>query len=117
MIALITTLSRAVRSMLKPTPSSMNGDRRPAIVMRRRAGLHPSGSLQDVDVLVVLSAPRCEFKDTPVRGELREDPLGGEEGGAPGGVHHPPVPLLAELGAVPPAAGVERRGDLARLLG
>ena len=30
MIALITTLSRAVRSGLKPTPSSMNGDSRPA---------------------------------------------------------------------------------------
>ncbi len=34
MIALMTTLSRAVRSMLKPTPSSMNGESRPAIEMR-----------------------------------------------------------------------------------
>ena len=31
MIALMITLSRAFRSRLKPTPSSMNGDRRPAI--------------------------------------------------------------------------------------
>jgi hypothetical protein len=30
-VALIVTFSRAVRSMLNPTPSSMNGDRRPAI--------------------------------------------------------------------------------------
>ncbi len=36
MIALMITLSRAVRSVLKPTPSSMNGDRRPAIEIRPR---------------------------------------------------------------------------------
>ena len=35
MIALIMTLSRAFRSMLKPTPSSMNGDSRPAIEIAR----------------------------------------------------------------------------------
>ncbi len=35
MIALIITLSRAVRSMLKPTPSSMNGDSRPRTRARR----------------------------------------------------------------------------------
>ncbi len=34
MIALMITLSRAVRSMLKPTPSSMKGDSRPAIEIR-----------------------------------------------------------------------------------
>ncbi len=34
MIALMITLSRAVRSGLKPTPSSMNGDSRPAIEIR-----------------------------------------------------------------------------------
>ena len=34
MIALIITFSRAVRSGLKPTPSSMNGDSRPLIVDR-----------------------------------------------------------------------------------
>ena len=31
--ALMTTLSRAVRSGLKPTPSSMNGDIRPAMLI------------------------------------------------------------------------------------
>ncbi len=34
MIALMITLSRAVRSELNPTPSSMNGDSRPAIEIR-----------------------------------------------------------------------------------
>ena len=33
MIALMITLSRAVSSMLKPTPSSMNGERLPLSVI------------------------------------------------------------------------------------
>ena len=46
MIALMITLSRAVRSGLKPTPSSMNGDSRPvdARRCRRRAGRSRRGT-------------------------------------------------------------------------
>ena len=61
MIALIITLSRAVSSGLKPTPSSMNGDRRPRTMMLAAVDVvDPGDALQQRALAAAVAADDAE---------------------------------------------------------
>ena len=61
MIALMITLSRAVRSGLKPTPSSMNGDSRPStVIVARVEPVDPGEALQQRALADAVAADDAE---------------------------------------------------------
>ncbi len=77
MIALMITLSRAVRSGLNPTPSSMNGDSRPLIVSLAPVDLVDAGEAFEQGALAAAVAP-----DDPEElsgGDLDADVLDGAQ--------------------------------------
>src|SRR5579875_1031223 len=83
---------------------------------RSRAPLvNRSGAAEQIDVLVALVAAGQEGKHVKAWAEVGEQPLGGEECGAPFGVLDAPVAVLAELVCVPGAVPIEGGHDLLAL--
>ena len=71
----MSTLSRAVRSGLKPTPSSMNGDRRPATEIRPLSTRVDSGDALQQRALAAAVAP--DYPEELALGDLQGEVLKG----------------------------------------
>ena len=95
MIALMITLSRAVRSGLKPTPSSMNGDSRPATSKRAAVDVVDAGQALQQRALAAAVAPD-DAEELPAR-DLEADVVDGLEHVEPPRAERVQHPLLERV--------------------